>query len=67
MSRFIQLNDVNGTPRFTNIKHIAYTEPSGENCKVVMTIPGRDEYKTFAFLTTQTFETVMRLILDSDE
>ena len=66
MSSFIQLNDVNGTTRFVNIKHIAFIEPEGDNCKIVMKLKGRDGFPHYAFLTTQNFDEVMRLIVDSD-
>lgn len=66
MGSFIQLDDVNGDSRFVNIKHIAFIEDAGNNCKVVLTIKGRGEYPNFAFLTTQSYDTVMRLIVDSD-
>ncbi len=66
MGSFIQLNDIDGTARFVNIRYIVCIEPHNENCKVILSIPGRGEYTNFAFLTTQTYDTVMRLIIDSN-
>lgn len=66
MNSFIQLDDINGTQRFVNVKYIAYIEPAGDNCKVVLNMKGRDGYPQFSFLTQQSYEVVMRLIVDSD-
>lgn len=66
MSSFIQLDDIDGTSRFVNVKKIAFIEPYGENCRVVLTIKGRGDYPNYAFLTMQNYDTVMRLVVDSD-
>ena len=62
MSNFIELNDVDGTKRFVNIKQIAFVEEHGQNCRVVLAMPGRGEYLNFAFLTDQSYDVVQRLI-----
>lgn len=67
MSSFIQLNDINGVERFVNIQHIAYIESEGSATRIVMAMPGRDNYLNFAFLVTQDYATVQRLIIDSNE
>lgn len=62
MSDFIELNDVDGPKRFVNIKHIAFIEEHGQNCRVVLALTGRGEYPNFAFLTDQSYDVVRRLI-----
>lgn len=66
MSSFIQLDDINGTPRLVNVKKIAFIEPKGDNCRIALTIRGRGEYPNYAFVCRQTYDLVMRLIMDSD-
>lgn len=67
MAKFIQLTDINGTDRFINTKHIVFIERiNGDQCRISIDLPGRGEYNSYAFLSKQTYDEAMRLIIDAD-
>lgn len=66
MARFIQLIDINGTKRFINTRHIAFIEQIDGKCRVHIDLPGRDEYKSYAFLCRQSYEEAIHILSDPE-